>query len=129
MPVLVEQASKTTNPAIARVEKLAGAGLVSASLSVLIAAIFRNSIGRMTSHIVFIVAVAVIGLVLFWSGKAVDHFDAGLVVMLFLFEPLGRVLMHLETIPANALLAVPLVVVAAYFFGRDNYAHRNEETE
>jgi hypothetical protein len=127
MPVLVAEKVKTTNEAAVRIGKLAGAALVSAALSTGITTIFRNHISRMTSHVVFIVAVAAIGLLLHWTGLALDRFDAGLVLVLFLFEPVGRVLLHLETVPRNALLVVPVALVAAFFFGREDHSGNHVE--
>jgi len=127
MPVLEAEAVKTPSAAARRIGKLAGAALISASLSTVIAAFFRNSIGRMTSHVIFIIVVVAIGLLMHWTGHAIDRLDAGLVFMLFLFEPLGRVLLHLEPAPANALLVLPLAMIAAYFFGHENSAADSQD--
>ena len=122
MPVLEAEAVKTPSAAVRRIGKLAGAAVVSAALSTIIAAFFRNSIGRMTSHVIFIIVIVAIGLLLHWTGHAIDRLDAGLVFMLFLFEPFGRVVLHLETAPTDALLVLPLAMLAAYFFGHENSA-------
>ncbi len=119
MPVLVAEKEKTMNATAARIVKLAAAAFVSTLLSTIVAAVFRNVISRMTSHFVFIVAVAAIGLLLNSTRYAIDRFDAGLVFTLFIFEPVGRVLLRQESVPANAYIVLPLALVAAYFFGRE----------
>lgn len=126
MPVLVAEKEKTKNTTATRIGKLAAAAFASISLSTLIAAIFRNSISRMTSHVVFIAAVAAIGLILHSAGYVLERFDAGLVFTLFLFEPMGRVLLRQESAPANIILVLPLALVAAYIFGREDSAAGEE---
>ncbi|MGB7267351.1 MAG: hypothetical protein WBC92_17675, partial [Terracidiphilus sp.] len=105
MPVLVEEDVKTTNATVARIGKLAGAAMVSALLSITITAIFRNSIGRMASHFLFVIVVAAIGLLMYWTGHMIDRFDAGLMLVVFLFEPAGRILLGIASVPTGILLA------------------------
>jgi hypothetical protein len=133
MPVLIEEKqgpleqvkatvrANAASPAAARAWKLAVAALVSAVVSTLIAAVFVGSIGRMASHLLFIAIVAVIGMAMQRLRFVIDRFDAGLVLALFLFEPLGRMLLHQEAVPAYALAAFPLALGAAYFFGRHDH--------
>jgi hypothetical protein len=123
MPVLVAEKLKIQNATAARIGKLVGVAFVSAALSTIISSIFRNSISRMTSHVLFIAVVAAIALILRGTRRKHNRFDAGLVFVLFLFEPVGRILLRLEAAPANIFLVLPLAMVAAFFFGREGPSH------
>lgn len=132
MPVLVAPTEKTTKATATRIGKIAAAAFISASLSTLLAGIFRNSIGRMNLHLAFLGAVVAIGLALHWMGSVVDQLDAGLVFVVFLFEPAGRILLHQERAPGWMWLVAPAALVGAYFFGQKHstgHYHHNVSGE
>lgn len=49
-----------------------------------------------------------------WAARL----DASFVFVFFLFEPIGRTLLHQQTAPANLGVALFLGLVAAYLFRR-----------
>ncbi len=83
----------------------------------------------MASHFLFVIVVAAIGLLMYWTGHMIDRFDAGLMLVVFLFEPAGRILLGIASVPTGILLALPLALVAAFFLGRHQPTGCHEETE
>ena len=61
-------------------------------LSALIAAIPLRLVGREASHLLFLVVAGLLGLLLGRFDPV--QFNVGLVFVFFLFEPMGRVLLH-----------------------------------
>jgi hypothetical protein len=91
------------------------AAVVSTVISALIAAIPLSLVGRDASHLLFLVVVGLLSLLLerFEPGRL----NVGLVFVFFLFEPMGRVLLHQEAVPPHLFLALVLALAASYFFG------------
>lgn len=126
MPVLVEQSKKEkfkfidqANAAtIGRLKHLAAAGISSAAISAFIALAFRSSINTFSFHVLFLSVVAILGLVAKWSGFSIRRIDAGIVIALFVFEPFGLLLRERQALPAHTVLALPLLLIFAFFFGR-----------
>jgi hypothetical protein len=128
MPVLLEESrkekfkfiDKANAAAIERIKHLTAAAITSAVISSLIALTFRNSIGLFSFHLLFLSVVATLGLIAKWSGFSIRRIDVGIVIALFVFEPVGRLLLEHQAPSAHSALALPLLLVFAYFFGRSN---------
>lgn len=107
-------------PAVPRPSRLAATAIMSSAVSVLIA-ILAN--GRPSSAASYALFVGVAGFVSLAVGRDLGRtFDAGLVFVFFLFEPIGRVLLHQQTAPKDIFLALAVGLVVAYFFGQEGGA-------
>jgi hypothetical protein len=97
------------------IPRFMAAAVVSTVISALIAAIPLRLVGRGASHLLFMVVAGLLGLLLgrFEPGRL----NVGLVFVFFLFEPMGRVLLHQEAVPPHLFLALVLALAASYFFG------------
>ncbi|MGC2195576.1 MAG: hypothetical protein WA628_12935 [Terriglobales bacterium] len=101
------------------VTQLLSAAIVSTLISTLIAVIPVDLVGRGASHLLFVVAVGLLGLLLGLTRSQNWRFSAGFVFVFFLFEPVGRVLLRQGAAPPYLFAALSLALAAAYFFGRE----------
>jgi len=101
--------------------RLAAGAIVSSSLSTLIAAFSGKLFGQNASHLLFIVALAMIGLLLGGPRIALRRLDAGFVLVLILFEPIGPVLLRREAAPAGLILTLLLGLGVACLFGHEGF--------
>jgi hypothetical protein len=93
------------------------AAAISTLISTLIAALPITLVGRDASHLLFIVAVALLCLFLGFGRRGSRRSSAGIVFVFVVFEPMGRTFLRQETPPKYILAALPLMLVVAYFFG------------
>jgi hypothetical protein len=103
------------------------AAVVSMVISVLIAAIPLSLVGRDASHLLFLVVAGLLGLLL--GRIEPGRLNVGLVFVFFLFEPMGRVLLHQEAVPPHLFLALVLALPAAYFFGYKSRSANSNGTD
>lgn len=107
------------------VMRLAASAIVSSSLSTLIAAYSGKLFGQNTSHLLFIAAVGMIGLLS--GGTKLGRLDVGFVLVLILFEPIGPVLLHHETAPPWLILTLLLGFAVACLFGHEGVYGGSEQ--
>ena len=81
--------------------RLVAAAGISTFLSTLLTFILGNSISRPAFHVLFVAIVGSIGMVLGSMGFVTARVDSGVAFVFFLFEPIGRVLLHQEIAPAS----------------------------
>jgi K+-sensing histidine kinase KdpD len=101
------------------ITRLAAGAIVSSSLSTLIAAYSGKLFGQNASHLLFIAAVGMIGLLSGGTRFVLGRLDAGFVLVLLLFEPIGPVLLHRETAPPGLILTLLLGFAVACLFGHE----------
>jgi hypothetical protein len=80
-----------------------------------------------TSNLLFIVIAAIVGL-LFGAKAILRRLDAGFVLVFFLSQPVGRMLMRREVPHSDCLLALLLAFVVAYYLGKDG-SHECDSNE
>jgi hypothetical protein len=126
MPVLIEEQREEKSELVhvkqwsprGRIAHLAVAAVTSVLVSALIAVVFKNSIAIITSHFLFISLIAAISVAMHRTGYIIERFDAGLVIALIVFEPLGRLITHREPVSAPTMLALPLLLVSLLLWPR-----------
>jgi hypothetical protein len=96
-----------------RIKELAGAAAVATLVSILTAAVFPK-ITEWKSHLLFIVASGVLGLILPFFTSLVVRLDAGLVLVFCFFEPIGGVLLRHEALPHCFIFALVPVLAVGY---------------
>lgn len=101
------------------VMRLAAGALGASSLSTLIGALSEKLFGQNASHLFFVAAVALIGLLSGGTRFALRRLDAGFVLVLILFELIGRALLHHEMAPPGLILTLLLGFAVACFFGHE----------
>ena len=109
------------HPWIVRATKLAAGALAGTSLSVALVALLGPQAGANTVYWMFVVCAGIAGLLLGTKKGSGHRFDAGFVLVFFLCEPAGRVLLGREGSRAIFLLVLVLGVVAACLFGRNTF--------
>lgn len=109
------------------VMRLAAGAIVSSSLSTLIAAYSGKLFGQNASHLLFVVAVEMIGLLSGGTRFLRGRFDAGFVLVLILFEPIGPVLLHHETASPGLILTLLLGFAVACLFRHEGVYGGSEQ--
>lgn len=99
--------------------RLAVIAMVSSWLSTLIAIFSGKLFGQAASHLLFIAAVALIWLLVEGTRFAPLNVDAGFLLVLILFEPIGPVLLHQEAAPPGLILTLLLGLLGACLFGHE----------
>ncbi len=99
--------------------RLAAVAIVSSTLSTLLAAFSGKLFGQNASYLLFVVAVVIAGLFLAGTRIALWRLDAGFVLVLILFEPIGPVLLHRETPPPMLIFTLLLGFAVACLFGHE----------
>jgi hypothetical protein len=107
--------------------RLAVGAIVSSSLSTLIAAYSGKLFGQAASHLLFIAAVALIWLLVAGTGFMPLRVDAGFLLVLILFEPIGPVLLHRETASPGLILILLLGFGVACFLGHEGVHGESEQ--
>jgi len=98
----------------ARIKELAGAAAAATLVSILTAAVSPRITESWKSHLLFILASGVLGLILPFFTSFVIRLDAGLVLVFCFFEPIGGVLLHHEAPPHYFIFALVPVLALGY---------------
>lgn len=97
-----------------RIKELAGAAAAATLVSILTAAVSPRITESWKSHLLFIVASGVLGLILPFFTSIVVRLDAGLVLVFCFFEPIGGVLLRHEALPHYFIFALVPVLAVGY---------------
>jgi hypothetical protein len=98
----------------ARIRELAGSAAASTFVSIFTAVVSPRTTEPWKSHLLFIVASGVLGLILPFFTSFVVRLDAGLVLVFCFFEPIGGVLLRHEALPHYFILALVPVLAVGY---------------
>ena len=98
----------------ARIKELAGTAAASRLVSILTAAVSPSITEPWKSHLLFVVASGVLGLILPSFTSRVVRLDAGLVLVFCFFEPIGGLLLRHEALPQYFIFALVLVLTVGY---------------
>jgi hypothetical protein len=112
----------------ARIKELAGAAAASTLVSILTAAVSPRITESWKSHLLFVVASGVLGLILPSFTSRVVRVDASLVFVFCFFEPIGGVLLHHEVLPHYFIFALVLVLTVGYLLRYRGWAGRESNT-
>ena len=105
----------------ARIKELAGAAAASTLVSIFTAVVSPRTTEPWKSHLLFVVASGVLGLILPSFTSHVVRLDAGLVLVFCVFEPSGDVLLHHEALPHYFIFSLVLVLTVGYLLRSDGW--------
>jgi hypothetical protein len=82
---------------------------------------------RPAFHAVFVAIAGSVGALLGSTGLVTGRIDSGVVFVFFLFEPIGRLVLHQEVAPADLGIALLLGVGVARLFGHEGPIEEDDE--
>ena len=111
----------------AGIARLVGAAGTSTVFSTLLAFFVGNTLSRPTFHALFVSIAGSVGVLLGLTGLVTSRIDSGVVFVFFLFEPIGRLVLHQEVAPADLGIALLLGVGVARLFGHEGPIEEDDE--